>query len=327
MTDPAPSNLAQDDRPAIARLEESLRDLVQDEMGHVRAITQPQVPSRSDAFWLFLSAADAALLLWIIPDAMLTNKRLELLGKIVTWLGGSLFVLGYVWFRERFLGYVRNRGFKITLAVIPVMVVPFYLTQFDIFRIKPVVEPSSAELEIQGEKRSIENLKVSLSGSTVIVRLRGQGPNAPVYERPFPMTAGDVWRSWFYNEQPYWPLVFEVPLGFNKEGPEKIVASKETKVFDSGYVPELTYMNGAQQLKLAGTWEKDKSISWGWPYEPGTKNSIRLTLPYGKYRLIATYADNELCPKTSEDEIDVKPGIEASELSIKRKCEAQRKPE
>jgi hypothetical protein len=328
MTDPAQpttQEAGEQIRPPAARLEESLRDLVHEEMGIVRDSAQKkQTPSGKDAFWLFLCVADAALLLWLLPDAMLANKRMELVGKLLTWLGGSLFVLGYVWFRKLFLSFVRHRGFKITLITLPFFLVPLYVTQMDIFPGAPVVEPKNADLEIDGLPRQKENLKLSLANHTVIVRESGKYGEATGNEREFKFGPKVVWDRWWNDKKFYWPLFYKVPVDFNLEGPEKIELVKNDGRFDPEFrssKPQLTVEGeGGEITNKDGTWRDDNSIVFDWPYSSGTEGSVAVTLPYGKYLLTATYSDKDKCDKGAVKSIMARPGVEAEVISVERKC-------
>jgi len=319
----SPDETRNQDRPPAVRLEESLRDLVHEEMGVVRASAPKQLPSSSDAFWLFLCVADAALLLWLLPDAMLANKRMELVGKLLTWLGGSLFVLGYVWFRDLFLSFVRHRAFKITLILLPIFLIPAYVTQMDIFPASPIVEPPNAELEIDGVPRQKKNLKLSLSYHAVIIRESGKHDESPINERPFEFGPTDVWDTWWNNKKFYWPLFYKVPVDFNLAGPETIELSKDDGRFDSEFrtsKPQLTFQGADGETNHFGAWREGNSIIFSWPYQPGAIGSISLMLPYGTYHLTATFSDKPNCDKAAVISFTAKSGVELEDISGDRKC-------
>ena len=304
-----------------ARLEESLRDLVHEEMGVVRAEAQKPIPSRSDAFWLFVCVADAGLIIWLLPDAVLGDKRLELLSKLFTWLGGSLFVLGYVWFRELFLAFVRHRAFKITLLAIPVFIVPFHITQVPIFFVKPQVDPSNAEVEIKGRPVHITGIRLPLQSHEAVVKIQGQGNNSKVYTRTFELTASDIWGTWWRDEQPYLPLTFYVPLTF-EEAPETIEIVKEDMRFDRKFrnsVPQLTFKNeNGDNEDKPGTWMADGRIVFSIPNQP--LGGAGITVPYGKYNATARFPG---CDKTAGFSFMAKPGIESTDsepITVPRTC-------
>lgn len=304
-------------RPPAVRLEESLRDLVHEEMGVVRASAQKQTPSRSDAFWLFLCVADAALFLWLLPDEKLSDKRVELLFKLVTLLGGSLFVLGYVWFRDLFLAYVRHLWFKITLVALPFLLVPIYVTGMDIFPIAPEIEPRNAELEIDGVTRQKNNLKVSLRSHKVIVRVKSPNDQDTPTERPFPLSPGAIWRSWRNNEQPHWPVDFPVPVNFSEEGPETVELIKEDGKFDPefrGSRPQMLVTKRGEITPHLGDWKGD-AILFTWPYPPGQVAIINLKLPYGSYRLTAHFADKVGCEKSAFADIAVNASVKLKDVA------------
>lgn len=323
---PTPKEAEDQTRPAAVRLEESLRDLVHEEMGLQRAAAQRPTPSRTDAFWLFLCVADAALLLWLLPDEKLSNKKLELIGKLVTWIGGSLFVLGYVWFRDLFLAYVRNRSFKITLAVLPFFLVPLYVTRMDVLTIAHEIKPSYAELEIDKLPAQKDKNRLSLRTHDIIVRVkaRDNDDKEKIYERPFTLRPGDVWRSWWNTEKTLWPVDFPFLVHFNFEGPQRIELTKDDRIFDPEFRkqrPKLTFQNeDREDTSREGSWREDGAMTFNWPLKPGEVGSIGLKLPYGKYQLIATFADREGCEKTAAVPIMAKPGVEKELISVRRIC-------
>lgn len=325
----APNNSAQSPeqrKPPAARLEESLRDLIQEEMGVVRAESRKLVASRSDARWLFLCVADAALILWLLPDAVLGDKRLELVIKLFTWLGGSLFVLGYVWFRERFLAFVRNRGFRILLAAIPVSVLPSYVTQAPIFYVQPQVDPPNAEVVIKNRPVHITGIRLPLQSEDVVVTFRREGSDGKVYTQPpFKLTATAIWRTWWRDEQPYFALSFYVPLTFVDTVPETIEVVKEVGRGDREFrnsAPKLTFRNkdGVNEDQT-GMWMEGNRIAFSVPNLP--LKGVGITVPYGKYRATASFPDQQGCEKTTLFSFMAKPGVESTGsdlIAVERTC-------
>jgi hypothetical protein len=316
--------------PAV-RLEESLRDLVHEEMGVVRSEAQKPIPSRSDAFWLFLCVADAALIIWLLPDAVLGDKRLELLSKLFTWLGGSLFVLGYVWFRELFLAFVRHRAFRIVLLAIPALVFPAYVTQAPVFFVKPQVDPPNAEVVIKGRPVHITGIRLPLqSEEEVVVTVRGEGNNPQVYTKGFKLTRSDIWRTWWRDEQPYFALRFYVPLTFVGGVPEIIELVKDEGGFDREFResgPKLTFrnQNGLNEEK-PGMLTENNRITFSVPKQPLA--GVGITVPYGKYSATAVFSDQQGCDKTAVFPFMAKPGVESPNsglIEVERLCGGKNK--
>jgi hypothetical protein len=197
----------------------------------------------------------------------------------------------------------------------------------DIFSINPQIEPRNTELLIDELPRQKETLKLSLRSHNIIVREKGRGDEPTANERPFKLRAVDVWHAWWNDKQPYWPLFFDVPVDFNREAPEKIELVKDEGEFDPvfrGSKPQLKFEAADGEISSHfGEWREDGSILFSWPYEPGAVGSISLVLPYGKYRLTASFADKQNCDKSTLRRITSKPGVDsaaAEEISVERKC-------
>jgi hypothetical protein len=154
----------------MSKVEESLRELVREELkGH----KPPPAPDKRQVIWLCLFVANTALLLWLLPETIFTTKRAENLGKILIWLGSSVFISSFVWFREKLLVLTHSRAIKIVLIVALPILMLVYLSQLDIFTIHPVLQPSNAELILDGQavsEEDREDLLLSLNPHKVIVQ-------------------------------------------------------------------------------------------------------------------------------------------------------------
>ena len=149
-----------------------------------------------------------------------------------------------------------------------------------------------------------------------------------MYERPFNLRPSEVWRSWWNGEQPLLVItLFEVPVDFNLDAPEGLEIVKVEGSFDRdfrGSRPEMKFLEEGEIKSHWGRWKDDGSILFSWPYKPGVIGSIGLRLPYGKYRLTASFAEKEQCEKSTNTSFQSKPDVESEKssqiISVKQKC-------
>jgi hypothetical protein len=197
----------------MSKIEESLRELVREEL---KGKPPPPVPDRRQIIWLCLCVANVALLLWLLPETIFKD-RAENLSKFVVWLGSSVFVSSFVWFREQLLGLTRSRVFKITLAVAVPILMLVYISQLNIFAIHPDIEPRNLRMIVDEQPAGDEdpqNLSVSLQTHSITVQPANWRPQNDdnIYPRPrtFKLTKLDVLQAWWGTKKPRWRLIYDV---------------------------------------------------------------------------------------------------------------------
>jgi hypothetical protein len=301
----------------MSKIEDSLRELVREELDGRKP---PPPPDRKLFFWLFLCVTNVAMLIWLLPETVLDSKRVEAATKFIIWLGGSIFVSCFVWFRDQLLGLAQKPFFKrMQIAAFPVLIL-LYLSQLNIFTIHPVIEPSDAELILNGQSVSEderEDLSLSLNKQKIIVQPAGWKPqdDLSAYPRPrkFMLTKSDVlYYAWLGREQPRWPLIYNVYIKASGSVDQVVVQRREGD-FDSGFVkePEPALSDGltldtpaATGRELVYQWRKMKDII------------LPLRLPYGKYTV---FTRKEGCAEKFTADIDV-PAVKNTRTELREPC-------
>ncbi len=137
---PAP----EEEPSAAVQLETAIRSLVREELGKPQTQDEPEiVPRASDAGWFLVVVTNSVLLLTLVPDEWFKDPRIEILGKLVPWLGSGLFLVGCTWFRDRFLQIGRQRAFKVGMVI---TLVVLSLIQLPLFSINIAAAPADAKV-------------------------------------------------------------------------------------------------------------------------------------------------------------------------------------
>jgi len=333
MNEPKPHRAEEPSRELqapVAKLEESLRELIRQELGHPPPLRP--TPSGVEALWLFLCIANAALILLLLPDALLKSVKWRTLSNIIMWLSGSLFVLGSVWFRELFLELSRGRLRFLQLALLALLL-PLYISQTPVFKIYPEIEPADvAEVEYEGQVESgwVNGLWVPLKPHTFTVRRKPRAdagidpgvdpdkdPNKAWKERKIDVSRFDLLRIWWRGpeEKPHWPLLF--PTAFYAAKPVgEVIVWRRGGEFDPAYLKEpapLQPDNPQQDAALqSDTRDGSPVLVYRWPFKDKA-GYLNQWHPLGKYEISAR-ADG--CDEATAQEFEVTTKIQRVELLI-----------
>ncbi|HKQ51901.1 MAG TPA: hypothetical protein VJT74_05995 [Pyrinomonadaceae bacterium] len=274
----------------MSKVEESLRELVREELKG-RAPAPP--PDGKQIFWLFLCVANAVMLLWLLPETIFDNKRVENLSKFVVWLGGSVFISSFVWFREQLLVLSRKPLFKWAQLVALPLLTLLYLSQLSIFTIHPNIEPKDSELIVDGRNMSEderEDLSLSLGEHKVVVQPAGWDPrkDSGQFPRPrrFRLTLSNVLSAWWGGAQPRWPLVYDVNVKASGAVDEVVVQNVGPEfdpVFASSPEPPLSPGEVSQPIVAPVVNQRELVYQW----HGASDVRLPLRLPHGKYVLFS----------------------------------------
>jgi hypothetical protein len=293
-----------DAKPPSAALVEAIRGLVREEMGQAASEEATPAPSRSDAFWLFLCLANVAMLLWWTPEAVLENPKLEFLVKLIPLVGGYLFALGYLWFRNNLLAAGRSGKFKAAQLLLAAVLLPAGLSQTNIFHLKPLLEPDKAvTVSVGGEEVDPKRIWLPLGTHEFKIRF-GRKEGADRWEeRTFKLGPWQMLKALW--ARPRWPLLYKITFIYSASDVEVVVRRVEGE-YDAGFLE--TLRNPPDDLHVK--WEEGESQptfvysctakSFG-----GVGGSESVSLPPGTYSM---YARKKGCGQS--DPLTVVIGLE-----------------
>lgn len=275
----------------MSKVEESLRELVREEL---KGQKPTPLPDKRQIVWLFLCVANTALLLWLLPETLFKNERIENLSKVVVWLGSSIFISSFVWFREKLLVLTLNGLFKIILVVALPVLTLIYISQLNIFAIHPDIEPQDAEVIVRGQtltEEDREDIALSLDTHWITVQPADWHPqnNPNQYPKPrkFKLTRLDVLRAWWGSDQPRWYLVYDVYVQPQGAVDEVIVEPLKGE-FDREFMmrPDPPLSPTDTNLPILGAPSaQGKDLVYEWH---GIANAqLPLRLPHGKYAIFS----------------------------------------
>jgi hypothetical protein len=276
----------------MSKIEESLRELVREEL---KGKPPPPVPDRRQIIWLCLCVANVALLLWLLPETIFKD-RAENLSKFVLWLGSSVFVSSFVWFREQLLGLTQKRPFKIGLLVIFPILMLIYVSQLNIFAIHPDIQPTDAQVIIEGQPVSDEdrqNLPLSLTTHWITVQPADWPQNDPNhYPRPrrFRLTRADVFWAWWGRKQPRWRLVCDVYVKVQGAVDEVVVRPAE---IDRDFMlkPDPPLSPDRLAVPIGAPRVRGQELVYDW--NQASDAQLPLRLPQGTYTI---FSRKKNCP-------------------------------
>ena len=278
---PGNGQLPADNRPASIKLEQAIREVVREEVARPRPLIVPEAkPTFSDAAWWLLCLIDIALLLWWIPENFFESRRVDFFIKAAAFIGSSLFLLTYAWFKEQILSFTRRRIFHVLVIAFLIVLLPFYISLFPIFRLNPRVEPQTAELIVDGKtetKFRPDDLRLSVGQHTITVidTTSDEKPNS----RDFQVGYLDFLRSWFRKDAgPYWPLLY--PVGISTDEPGVVIVIRKK---DGDFDRDFTRGRHTTGFKAPIQFIEPKVLSFA-----ANENGIdSISLPYGTYEFIA----------------------------------------
>jgi hypothetical protein len=287
----------------MTNFEESLRELVREEM---TGRPPEPAPGGRQFFWLFLCVANAAMLIWLLPETIFHNERIENLSKFVAWLGGSVFVSSFVWFREELLRLTRSRIFRLAQLFLLPLITMLYLSQLSIFKIHPIIEPREVELIVDGQNVSEEereDLRLSLGEHKIVVQPSGwiAQTDQSVYPQPrkFKLYLSDVFSAWRGGEQPRWSLIYNVYVNPHGAVDEVVVQNLEMN-FDSAFMKKPEPPLSPAESSIGAPKASERELVYQWHGPPNA--TLPLRLPYGKYLIFSRKKD---CAEKFPTEVEV----------------------
>lgn len=272
--------------PSALLLEKAIRGIVREELKNPGKESAALTPTALDAFWLFILLGNITFVLWFFSESQIASKRLDLLTKIVPWLGTSAFALGYTWARDQILALTRKRLFKIGQLMLFVLL---SLSQLPILAIRPRIQPDDAQARIGDQKESRKNGdRVWLTLGTYGIRvdlLTRQLADSLTTPADFELGYSDLLGGlWGRGSQPQWYLKYRTDIVTS--GPRIDITIDKT---DSGY--DRTFLSSNPHT-FAGLPVKVKDAHTlqirGSEGEAGDIHSLEL--PFGVYEIKAEYA-------------------------------------
>lgn len=149
-------------KPAESQLDKAVRAIVAQEMAEKLGVSLPSVPKPTvrDACFFLLLIAEAVLLVKWIPQGSFKDERVEFLSKLVPWLGGGAFFIGFGWFREHALSWTRGwifRGFLIVaFAITLTMNFPLFSVSLQVPPMAKVFLDNSEDPLFKGDEKGYD---------------------------------------------------------------------------------------------------------------------------------------------------------------------------
>jgi hypothetical protein len=267
---PSKSDKASRPPSPSAALVEAVRALVREELDRpAPPITPVQSPTWRDGFWLLVFVVNVVFFVDLIPEKWSKHPALEMLGRILPWLGGGTFVLGATWFRERLLAFSRSRRFMVTMAA---ACVPLLLLQVRFVSLRPKIDPPDSPFYVDGALQTPQQgtfqgqarIWLRLTGHAFKIQPHDSGGKTA--ERAIEWGWTRLLGAWLGNHQPQWALVYPLTITTDGEGCKVHIAKSNPKEqLDTDFYDE--------RLKKA-----DDSLE----FEP-KDNSETIKLPMGTY--------------------------------------------
>jgi hypothetical protein len=226
------------------------------------------------------------LVVFLIPDSLLKNERVEFLVKAVPVAAG-LFVAGYVWIKAHFLEFLAQRSYKIVQTTILGMLILLHTSQFPIIKINPQLEPADALLAIDGsepEPYDGSGFRVSVNDHTV--RIVKTTFKQVTIERTIKTSYKEILAAIFRNYSPHWPLLYQVAVDIQQPGVEVRIRKTDGE-FDEDFCSK-AHLTGRNVPLTLDHNSRDTLI-----YYSGNDEVVGddvLELPYGEYVVNATRA-------------------------------------
>jgi len=236
---------------------------------------KPPLPSRSTAIWLCVTLLNLVLLVFLVPESLLKDQRVDFLVKAVPVAAG-LFVAGYVWIKAHFLDFLAHGSYKIVQTALLSVLILLHASQFPIVRITPQLEPADAWLGVDGSEPGPYNggLRVSVRDHTVkVVKIM---PRQRTIEREIKISFKDMLAAIFTNYSPRWPLLYEVAVVIQQPGVE-VRISKTDGEFDEDFTSRRHFTGLTLPLKLDPL---SRTLIY---YNGDVVGDDAIELPYGEY--------------------------------------------
>ena len=259
--------------PPSEALVEAIRGLVREELKRPPpppAAAQP--PTWRDAFWLLVLVTDVVLFVGLLPEKGWNNPALEIIGKVLPWLGGGTFVLGATWFHDRLLAFSRSRASKMMLAY---GFVPLLMFNVRFVPLWPTVEPSGSLFYVDDILQKPDLGQVGFQGESRIgLRLAHHTFKILPHETSSTKERTIEW-SWPRllkfgpgSHQPQWSLIYPLTIVTDGAGCKVTISKFEPK----------------EQLDTDFYDSRVRRVADCLEFEP-KDTSETIELPMGKYRL------------------------------------------
>jgi hypothetical protein len=281
-------------QPGSLEADESNQDVSAPVTSTEGAPSQEQAESQSDGgqatlkhvFLFVVVVANVALLISLIPTEILGSQKLSSLLKVVSWLGSSVFVLGFKWLRDWILKLTEKVVFEVSQAVLFLALVLLVFSQLQIFKLHVVIEPDDAEVQIDnGKPESVASgwIEVSLQPHEIIVTDKKPDDNEQPIKRKFSLAFRDIFHAWRNPEFGiHLPLLYDVPIEV-QNGINELEIRKNDRKFDPEFWNSPPKSNLGKEVKR-GSESGFLVVSW-------KDHADSLRLPYGDYHIVARQKD------------------------------------
>ena len=189
--------------PDGTQVVEALRSLIRREMGKP---TENEHPSLKEGMWLLLFCVNLVLLVSRLPRELLSDPTVELAGRLLPTLLGSLFVIYLAWFRQRLLALSRHKRFnQLQVALL------FVLTLIDLplSRISPNILPKGTAFSIDGKlHKNVQRVWLSCDVHDVTLH-PPKNSDAALRQFRFPVRSL-LSAAWSGGNGPEWSLLYPV---------------------------------------------------------------------------------------------------------------------
>lgn len=238
---------------------------------------QPPPPSFWNAIWLVITFVNFVLFLFIIPESLFKDERIELIVKAGSFLV-TIFVGGFLWLKTRFFDFLGRTAFKVSQSALLGVLVTLHLSQFSLFPIYPAIKPADATLKVDGApvKYDGKRLRLPISDHKITI-----GNAEEENEREFSVSYKDVLFSMFKGYRPSWSLLYNVKLSIS-DAKVEVVIRKLDGEFDDDYREKREPTTLGQPFKQTA---KDTFVYLSKDEPLGSTDNIRL--PYGDYEFTA----------------------------------------
>jgi len=184
---------------------EALRSLIRQETG--KPVPPNEHPSLREGLWLLLLSLNVVLVVLRLPRELLSDPGVELAGKLLPVLLGSLFVIYLAWFRERMLALTRHSRFNQSQVAL------FFVLAFislPLFPITPKVMPKGTAFSVDGKlHKVVQRIGLACGNAHDVILYPPKDSEAKQRQFRFPVRSllGAVWSR---GNGPEWSLLYPV---------------------------------------------------------------------------------------------------------------------
>jgi len=269
-------------------------------------------PSIKHAFWFVVFVLNAAFLIFLIPTSILGNEKLSLLLKAVSWLGGSVLVLGFKWFRDHILKLTERLVFKTIQCILLIVLSVILILGLPLFKLYLFIEPADAEVQIDEAKMQSAAagcVRLSLQPHEITVTDKKTDDNGQPIQRKFNFAFSDIFQAWRNPKRGlHMPLLYDVPIEVENAVTDLTIRKDDLR-FDSEFWNNPPKSNLGKDLRR-GVETGTLLVSWN-----GHADSLRL--PYGDYHIVAR---QENCRDADDRTVHVNCDVEIVKFSRALRC-------